>query len=223
MLAFVERKIEDLGNLGLTIWKIWPFWVTLALAATPLLFPWFRTEDRILRLGVAFQICGWLVVAFGLVGKLLFAERDPFNMVLRWLIEMRAGFRALIFGRTSRVVNIHGSIHAKSGMTLSVIRGKRDYSNLPLEDQVKGLWSEIQVLVDRLDAVDKNHRDAYARLEEMLIKAKDELAAKVAESRAHIREFLVEDFKLELLGLLMTLVGIIYGSLQEDVVSWLPR
>jgi hypothetical protein len=128
--------------------------------------------------------------------------------------------RIFVVGVKKKTVNIHAHMSGRAGLTASVSRARFDYSNLPMEEQMKQMWADQRKLEDRIDQVDKVHRDSAAKLEKMINDTAIALTAKIQESREHLNRFLADDYKWEFLGLMVTFVGIVYGSLPKVVAGW---
>jgi hypothetical protein len=222
-LNIIDRKLMALGELGMTWWKAWPLWVTIASIMVPEFVPYLLLEDRILRLGVVYQILGWSSVTYGFLSKLKFAKRNVFQQIWLWFKEMFWNLRVLIYKPKPNYRNMQAFAHGDAGMATGIIRGKRDYSQLPVEEQVKVMWEEQRKLEERIDAVDAIHRASAAKLEKMIEDKAKEVIARMDESREDLNDFLVGDYKWEIAGLMVTLVGIVYGSLPKDIFALFAR
>jgi hypothetical protein len=220
--TIIDRKLGALGNFALALWKGWPLWITLLCVLVPYLLSELRKEDSILILGVGYQLIGLLSILFGINSKLAFANRLSLEMVRNWIKEVLYALRVLFIGHKPIYGNMSSTCGSDTSIGIGVMRGRVDYSKLPLEAQVTALWKEHYQLEDRLDKVDAIHRDSARNLERKIEEQKNDLVSKIRAEREELNRFLSEDYKYELAGVLVMTIGMIFSSLPKYVSRWYP-
>lgn len=219
----IDRKLMALGEIGMTLGKAWPLWIVLGCILFPSFFPWKLDEKNVTRLGVVYEAFGIFAVAYGIASKMGFAEQNLPKKVWVWFRELFANMKLLVVGPKRAYANLHTSGRGNTYVTANVLRAEFKLPELTLEEQVKALAIALNDLKNLMTEVEKNAREKAATLERMIEAHGKEMTVKVNEAYKSFKSALADDYKLEFVGLFVTLVGMVYNSIPKDIIKLFGR
>lgn len=220
MKKFFRSRYYAIKAIGMTLWKAWPILLILICFFIPKYVPCLLYEIPLTRLGVVYETLGILGVAVGIASKMEVGGHKLWMKILGWFKELWGNIRYLIMG--PKVVNIsgHASGRGNAKASASVLRAEYKMPEVSVEERLMALEAEIDATKKLITEVEKNAREKIAALEQKIDNQGKEIVEEVKKAHKDLRSAIADDYKAEFAGLFVTLIGMVFNSIPNDII-WL--
>ncbi|WP_420457193.1 hypothetical protein [Rubrivirga sp.] len=212
-----KRYLQRVRNFFRVLKRGWPFWLTLLGLIGAWVASYFladKLEDQIRYTGFLLELLGVLNVAVGLSEtRKLFGRPSVFSEAASWLKQLRGALKQPITG----TINLSGAASSTSAASGRIIQGLRE--DAPVEERLKYLEDRYKELRSDFSDTSRRLNQSISAVRDQLSKERRERQEQTDKLRIQLEELTVGGLKLETIGLVWLLIGIVCSSIPAELAS----
>lgn len=206
-----NKAVSAVKQQVLWFCRAWPFITVVLVLAVPLAFEFLTQRDNLVRLGAALQVLGVCIVVWGVDSKLRkIRDVGVIGIIISWIKDNPAWRKPSSFTINATLPQIGGNIFGELHI---------DISNYSSDQKIAHLITEVEqlknLIIDTRSYYDAEMSDIKANIENINHSIDDKISA----IKILVKVLITDDFKLELLGAMVLVIGIIFASIPDDVIK----